>query len=155
MIYSDSVPASATTTDVATPAPWVPWTRAGCDVGDVSTANMVLENAGFDIPKVFGPDSPEAAQLNADTRGPAVLQPGDRRLRRSRGALRAGEPVLRGRGGGQVRAEHAVADTAVADVLPDEPGGYTGYQALFGHKYIAPQLGAGDTAEPDRTTATR
>ncbi len=64
MIYSDSVPASATTTDVATPAPWVPWTRAGCDVGDVSTANMVLENAGFDIPKVFGPDSPEAAQLS-------------------------------------------------------------------------------------------
>jgi hypothetical protein len=34
--------------------------------------------------------------------------------------------------------------TAVDDVLPDEPGGYTGYQALFGHKYIAPQLGAGN-----------
>ena len=27
-----------------TPAPWVPWTRAGCDVGNVSTANAVLEN---------------------------------------------------------------------------------------------------------------
>ena len=66
MIYSDSVPASATTTDVATPAPWVPWTRAGCDVGDVSTANMVLENAPFDIPKVFGPGSPEAAAVAAD-----------------------------------------------------------------------------------------
>ena len=26
------------------PAPWVPWTRAGCDVGNVSTANAVLEN---------------------------------------------------------------------------------------------------------------
>ncbi len=33
--------------------------------------------------------------------------------------------------------------TAVADALPDEPGGYAGYQALFGHRYIAPQLGAG------------
>ena len=31
-----------------------------------STANMVLENASFDIPKVFGPSSPETAQLNAD-----------------------------------------------------------------------------------------
>ena len=41
--------------------------KAGCSVGDVSTANMVLENAGFDIPKVFGPASPEAAQLAADT----------------------------------------------------------------------------------------
>jgi len=28
-------------------------------------------------------------------------------------------------------------------VLPDEPGGYQGYQALFGHRYVAPQLGAG------------
>src|SRR5438874_984565 len=27
-----------------TPAPWVPWARAGCDVGNVSTANAVLEN---------------------------------------------------------------------------------------------------------------
>jgi hypothetical protein len=26
------------------------------------------------------------------------------------------------------------------DVLPDEPGGYHGYQALFGHKYVAPQI---------------
>src|SRR5262249_30652022 len=67
MIYSDTVPAAATTTNVTTPAPWVPWTRAGCNVGDVSTANMVLENAQFDIPKVFGPASRESAQLNADT----------------------------------------------------------------------------------------
>ena len=28
-------------------------------------------------------------------------------------------------------------------MLPDEPGGYTGYQGLFGHRYVAPQLGAG------------
>ena len=26
------------------------------------------------------------------------------------------------------------------DLLPDEPGGYGGYQALFGHKYVAPQI---------------
>jgi hypothetical protein len=35
------------------------------------------------------------------------------------------------------------SNTAVPDVLPDEPGGYNGFQALFGHRYIAPQLGAG------------
>src|SRR5438034_1042406 len=39
MIYSDSVPAADTKTNSTTPAPWVPWTRAGCDVGNVSTAN--------------------------------------------------------------------------------------------------------------------
>ena len=33
--------------------------------------------------------------------------------------------------------------TAVSDLLPTEPGGYSGYQALFGARYIAPQLGAG------------
>jgi hypothetical protein len=31
----------------------------------------------------------------------------------------------------------------VSDLLPDEPGGYTGFQALMGHRYVAPQLGAG------------
>src|SRR6185369_13273351 len=33
--------------------------------------------------------------------------------------------------------------TAVSDLLPDEPLGYNGFQALFGHRYVAPQLGAG------------
>jgi len=37
MINGDSGPKN-------TPAPWVPWARAGCDVGNVSTANAVLEN---------------------------------------------------------------------------------------------------------------
>jgi hypothetical protein len=33
--------------------------------------------------------------------------------------------------------------SAAPDLLPSEPGGYHGYQALFGHLYVAPQLGAG------------
>ena len=140
MIYSDSVPASNTTTDVATPAPWVPWTRAGCDVGDVSTANMVLENAAFDIPKVFGEGSPEADdvatgvppffnQETADYVGLAVHCAQESPFCADAQAVKFG----------QVTPSH----TAVPDLLPDEPGGYTGYQALFGHKYIAPPLGAG------------
>jgi len=32
------------------PAPWVAFTRAGCDVGMVATANAVLENTGPDVP---------------------------------------------------------------------------------------------------------
>src|SRR5205085_1800334 len=32
------------------PAPWVPYTRAGCNFGGVATANMVIENIGTDIP---------------------------------------------------------------------------------------------------------
>ena len=140
MIYSDSVPASATTTDVATPAPWVPWTRAGCDVGDVSTANMVLENAAFDIPKVFGTDSPETDQLNADPSsfkdqetadyvGLAVHCAQDSAFCADAQAVKFGQSTP--------------SPTAVDDLLPDEPGGYEGFQALFGHRYIAPQVGGG------------
>jgi len=33
--------------------------------------------------------------------------------------------------------------TASPDLLPTEPGGYSGYQALFGARYVSPQLGAG------------
>ena len=52
-------------TSQITPAPWVPFTRAGCTVGDFSTANMVLENAAGDLPTVFGASSPEVDQFNA------------------------------------------------------------------------------------------
>ena len=37
----------------------------------------------------------------------------------------------------------ATRSRPVADELPTEPGGYNGYQALFGAKYIAPAIGGG------------
>jgi hypothetical protein len=45
-------------------------------------------------------------------------------------------------------AVHCAKDSALCsaanhgrpDLLPDEPGGYTGFNALFGHKYVAPQI---------------
>jgi hypothetical protein len=106
-----------------TPAPWVPFTRAGCNVGGISTANIELENIGTDIPTVFGANSPEAAevaanpdQATADFVGIAV---------------------------------HCAKETALCtgpnarpDRLPQEPGGYNGFNALFGHKYVAQQIGA-------------
>jgi len=48
------------------PAPWVPYTRAGCDVGQVATANTVLENLATDIPTVFGAGSPQALAVSGD-----------------------------------------------------------------------------------------
>src|SRR5580704_3094605 len=47
MVYAPVPPATAAqpvTPNAITPAPWVPFTRAGCDVGDVSTPNQELEN---------------------------------------------------------------------------------------------------------------
>src|SRR5215468_10980686 len=125
MVYSPTVPATAGATGTVTPAPWVPFTRAGCSVGDFSTANMVMENTNLDIPNVFGPDSPEAADNNADT--------GFKDLTTSK---YVGEAVHCAK----TDAACNGAQRAVADKLPTEPGGYNGYQALYGYKYVNPLL---------------
>src|SRR5208283_4768583 len=48
------------------PAPWVPFTRAGCDVGAFSTANIVLEREPADVKKVFGATSSQAAETGSN-----------------------------------------------------------------------------------------
>ena len=45
------------------PAPWVPYTRAGCNFGAVATANTILENTAVDVAKVFGPNSPQEQEV--------------------------------------------------------------------------------------------
>jgi hypothetical protein len=52
-----------TSSGLNAPAPWVSYTRAGCNFGGVATANMVLENTATDIPTVFGPNSPQAQEV--------------------------------------------------------------------------------------------
>src|SRR5207253_3595771 len=133
MTYSDTVPATGPANKV-TPAPWVPFTRAGCSVGDFSTANMVLENTSPDIGTVYGADSPEAQQLAADSDrfhdaevadyvGVAVhCAQGD--------AICANAQADRGN-------QTTPSPTAQPDRLPTEPGGYDGFQWLFGARYVA------------------
>src|SRR5712692_7214362 len=48
------------------PAPWVPYTRAGCDFGAVSLANIALENIAKDIPTVFGANSLQAMEVTSN-----------------------------------------------------------------------------------------
>jgi hypothetical protein len=110
-----------------TPAPWVSYTRAGCDVGNVSVANTVLENngtfAGGDVANVYGNPSPEASESaglrTTDFVGIAVHC------------------------GGAPSSVCASSSHAKSDPLPDEPGGYVGYQALFGAKYVDPAITGG------------
>jgi hypothetical protein len=145
MVYAAQPPATAKNPPApttVTPAPWVPFTRAGCDVGDIATANQELENTAVDLPKVFGPNSAEVAQLNADGdrfKDPEVAD-----------YVGLGVHCAQGSGGQFCSSAQAVkfgqtdpSASAVSDVLPNEPGGYNNFQALFGHRYIAPQLGAG------------
>jgi hypothetical protein len=139
MVYSDVSPGSGAPTRV-TPAPWVPFTRAGCSVGDFSTANMVLENAGIDLPTVFGASSPEVAQANSDSDSfkDAELADyiGEAIHCAKADAICANAQAMK-------YGRSTASASAVADQLPTEPGGYSGFQALFGHRYVAPQLGAG------------
>jgi hypothetical protein len=110
------------------PAPWVAFTRAGCDVGAFSVANIEFENVTSDVDNVFGPTSPEhneaATNRNlalADFEGIAIH-------------CAQGSPICaNGR----------------PDVLADEPGGYTGFNALFGNKNVAPAITGGQTGVKD------
>jgi hypothetical protein len=143
MVYSPVPPATAATPPAptsVTPAPWVPYTRAGCNVGEVATANQELENTAVDIPKVFGPNSPEAQQLAADSDSFKDAETADYvgiGVHCAQGSAFCADAK------GVKFGQTAPSATASADVLPNEPGGYTGFQALFGHRYVAPQLGAG------------
>lgn len=85
-------------------------------------ANTILENIATDIPTVFGPNSPEAAEVAsnpaqafADFVGIGIH-------------CSARDPLC------------ASANNGRPDLLPDEPGGYSGFMGLFGHKYVAPQI---------------
>src|SRR6185437_4661652 len=49
-----------------TPAPWVPYTRAGCDVGGVGLANIELEN-NTAVSFAAGPTALAAAAAAGDT----------------------------------------------------------------------------------------
>jgi hypothetical protein len=104
------------------PAPWVPFTRAGCNVGGAGTANIELENTATDIPTVFGANSDQAAEVKAN---PAQAF-----------ADFVGIAVHCAQG----NTLCSDANGAQADSLPDEPGGYDGHTALFGHRYVAPQI---------------
>jgi hypothetical protein len=143
MVYAPVPPATAktpVTPNKTTPAPWVPFARAGCDVGDVASANTVLENTAVDLPQVFGVNSPEMAQYRADKdpyKDPETADYVGLAVHCAFASAYCGNAM------GIKYGQTWESPTAVNDVLPDEPGGYVGYQALFGHKYIAPELGAG------------
>lgn len=104
------------------PAPWVAFTRAGCNVGAAAFANIVVENVTSDIVDVFGATSPEAAEARAD--------------RVKAAADFEGIAVHCAAGSELCSAAHG----GRPDVLPDEPGGYLGFSALYGHKYVAPLI---------------
>jgi hypothetical protein len=123
----DSTPTMVGPNGQIAPAPWVPYTRAGCNFGTVAGANTELENLTPDVPLVFGANSPEAKEAEnpklankatADFEGLLIHCA---KTSATCAAARGGQP----------------------DVLPSEPGGYSGYRALFGYKFVQPTISPG------------
>jgi hypothetical protein len=127
---NDPLPNMITDGQKMTPAPWVPFTRDGCDVGGVGTANIELENtstnATGDMTRVFGANSPEWNEANMN---PQLAQ-----------ADFVGIAVHCSQSPSSVCAN---SQNAKPDVLPDEPGGYSGFDALYGAKYVDPAITGG------------
>lgn len=221
----DNLPNMITTGGKNTPAPWVTYTRAGCDVGNVSAANTVLENAKAGAFKA-GPSDLYYAANAGDTRidpySTSGFHAGDMifidqgvnqetatidhisgyymyltaplartHARNVQVWVPAADPVdntgdmttifgayspewqegfdSQTAPYGSAAANRAVADFvgiavhcaksatsvctndthAVPDLLPDEPGGYHDYEALFGAKYVDPAIANGSPAVND------
>ena len=111
-----------TTGGLNTPAPWVPYTRAGCNFGSAAMANTILENIATDIPTVFGPNSPQEQEVKSNPNQATA------------------DFVGIGVHCAQNNAVCSSANGGEPDLLPNEPGGYNDYQALYGNKYVAPVI---------------
>lgn len=116
-------------TGVNAPAPWVPFTRAGCDVGAAAAADMEIENAGVDLSTVFGPGSPQTTDPNAfaNYEGVAIHCAANSTL------------CLTANGGFPDKLPwepNPDGSAATTDPATGTSTAYEGYNALFGHKYV-------------------
>lgn len=119
-VTADGLPQMVDQRGKTHPAPWVPFTRAGCDVGGFSMANLEFENVTSDINNVFGPGSPQAAEAKSN-HAKAVADFEGIIVHCARNS-----PLCSGNG--------------APDILQDEPGGYQGFSALYGNANVQPRI---------------
>jgi hypothetical protein len=137
----DPLPTLVTSGQKNTPAPWVAFTRAGCDFGGVGAADMELENTTSDVTQVFGTGSPEA-QLGTYS----AAQPAGSAGRNLAATDVEGIAVHCSL---QSSAAGGICANGGPDALPDEPGGYAGFKGLFGTMHVNPFI----TGQPDTALA--
>ena len=118
-LYPDAIPSAKSAL-----SPWLPFTRAGCNVGAIGVSGMTLENASANARKVFGTDSLEAAlaaepsrsaQTAADLEGIAI----------------------------HCAAGNSLCATGKPDTLAGQPSPEPS-NALVGHRNVAPALNLAD-----------
>ena len=123
----------------------MPFTRAGCDVGAFSIANMELENtktsAAGDIGKVFGTNSDAATFASWSN---AAGSHNDPDHDTTADGSKDHNLAVADFEGIAIHCSHADSESgglcstahgAQPDSLPDEPGGYSGFNGLFGGAY--------------------
>ena len=110
------------------PAPWVAYTRAGCDVGAFSLNGLAIENR-TDIANIFG-SSVAAGAATQDYEGIAIHC--------AQGSSLCNNPSF-----------------ARPDLLADEPGGYNGFSALYGNINVQPVISpSGPVTDLDNVAIT-
>jgi hypothetical protein len=114
---------------VNAPAPWVPFTRAGCDVGAIGAADLEIENTGVDLRTVFGVGSPQTTDPNAfaNYEGVAIHCSATSTLcSTANGGFPDKLPW----------EPNADGSAATTDAATGTSTAYEGYNGLFGHKYV-------------------
>jgi hypothetical protein len=111
------------------PAPWVAYTRAGCDVGAFSVANIEFEKTPDDITTFFGAGSPTDLAVRAQLASPSAA------IRQQPNTDYLGIAIHCA-----VGSQLCNNNFAANDVLPDEPNGYTGFKGLFGNINVQPVI---------------
>ncbi|HZE55634.1 MAG TPA: hypothetical protein VE111_20455 [Bradyrhizobium sp.] len=111
------------------PAPWVPFTRAGCDVGAFSVANIEFERLPDDVTTFFGAGSPTDLAVRAQLASPnaATRQQPNTDFLGIAIHCAIGSPLCNN-------------GFALNDPLPDEPHGYKGFKGLFGNVNVQPVI---------------
>lgn len=128
---TDASPTMVDPKGTIAPAPWVPFTRAGCDVGAIATANIEVENSDPDLKSIYGVNSPQWKEVLAEESKYGFPDLSD--------ANYQGIVVHCGRSSSSVCAQNP--SLAAPDRLPNEPGGYEGYQALYGNVNVGRVIG--------------
>jgi arylsulfatase A-like enzyme len=111
------------------PAPWVSYTRAGCDVGAFSVANIEFERVPDDVTTFYGPGSAVDLAVRAELASPS--------------AATRQKPTTDYLG---IAIHCAIGSVlcnngfAANDPLPDEPHGYNGFKGLFGNINVQPAI---------------
>jgi len=150
---ADPLPNLITDGQKNTPAPWVPYTRAGCTVGAFSIADMELENFNTtptgDITKVFGKPSAESDFVDA------VGSSGNAKQKAMRATDFEGIAIHCSAADSTTGGLCDPAHGGKPDVLPDEPGGYNGFNGMFGAVFanqVVDQPGGFLASTPDGFT---